>query len=64
MGKKVGGGVQEGGNLMPIHVDVWQKPSQYCKLLILKLKIKYKKRIIEKKEKSLQKLKIEIKPIL
>ena len=52
MGKKVGGGVQEGGNLMPIHVDVWQKPSQYCKLLILKLKIKYKKRIIEKKKKS------------
>ena len=51
MGKKVGGGVQEGGNLKPIHVDVWQKPSQYCKLLILKLKIKYKKRIIEKKEK-------------
>ena len=31
-GKKVGGGVQDGGNLMPIHVAVWQKPSQYCKL--------------------------------
>ena len=21
--------------LMPIHVDVWQKPSQYCKPVIL-----------------------------
>ena len=32
MGKKVGRGVQDGGSLMPIHVAVWQKPSQYCKL--------------------------------
>ena len=23
-----------------IHVDVWQKPSQYCKAIILQLKIK------------------------
>ena len=21
--------------LMPIHVDVWQKPSQYCKAVVL-----------------------------
>ena len=24
--------------LWPIHVDVWQKPSQYCKVIIIKLK--------------------------
>ena len=24
--------------LWPIHVDVWQKPSQYCKVIILQLK--------------------------
>ena len=24
--------------LYPIHVDVWQKPSQYCKVIILQLK--------------------------
>ena len=23
-------GVQEGGDLWPIHVDRWQKPTQYC----------------------------------
>ena len=30
--------VQEGGDIcLPrlIHVDVWQKPTQYCKLIIL-----------------------------
>ena len=25
-----------------IHVDVWQKPSQYCKVIIVQLKIKLK----------------------
>ena len=25
-----------------IHVDVWQKLSQYCKVIILQLKLKYK----------------------
>ena len=25
--------------LWPIHVDVWQKPTQYCKAIILQLKI-------------------------
>jgi len=38
--------VQEGGNiyiyLWLIHVDVWQKPTQYCKAIILELKIKNK----------------------
>ena len=26
--------------LWPIHIDVWQKPSQYCKGIILPLKLK------------------------
>jgi len=26
-----------------IHVDVWQKPTQYCKAIILQLKIFFKK---------------------
>ena len=26
--------------LWPIHIDVWQKPSQYCKGVILQLKLK------------------------
>ena len=26
-----------------IHVDIWQKPTQYCKTIILQLKIKFKK---------------------
>ena len=36
-----GRGVQDGGThvyLWPIHVDVWQKPSQYYKVIILQLK--------------------------
>ena len=33
--------VQEGGGMCIwlIHVDVWQKPAQYCKAIILQLKI-------------------------
>ena len=35
----MGGGrqVQEGGVIYqwPIHADVWQKPTQYCKAIIL-----------------------------
>ena len=34
-------GVQDGGaHVHPwlIHVDVWQKPPQYCKVIILQLK--------------------------
>ena len=38
------GAVQEGGDmcvyLWLIHVDVWQKPTQYCKAIILQLKKK------------------------
>ena len=36
VGRQVGGRVQDGGThvcLRPIHIDVWQKPSQYCKLI-------------------------------
>ena len=29
--------------LLLIHVDVWQKPTQYCKATILQLKINFKK---------------------
>ena len=29
--------VQEGGDIWLIHVDVWQKPKQYCKATILQL---------------------------
>ena len=36
--------------LWPIHVDVWQKPSQYCKAIILQLKlINFKKEHLIKK---------------
>ena len=39
----MGGGreVQDGGDiyLWMIHVDVWRKPTQYCKAIILQLKI-------------------------
>ena len=40
VGREVGGEFRWGDTCMPvtIHVDVWQKPSQYCKVLILQLK--------------------------
>ena len=34
-----GMGREAGGRLWLIHVDVWQKPTQYCKAIILQLKI-------------------------
>ena len=37
-----GGEFQEGGTyayLWLIHADIWQKPTQYCKAIILQLKI-------------------------
>ena len=40
VGREVGG-LQDGGMhvyLWVIHVDVWQKPSQYCKVIILQSK--------------------------
>ena len=48
VGRVVGGAFRMKGAcecLWPIHVDVWQKPSHYCKLIILQLKFKNKKNI-------------------
>ena len=42
MGREVGGRFKREGTyayLLLIHVDVWQKPAQYCKAIILQLKI-------------------------
>ena len=42
MGLEVGGRLTREGtyvNLWPIHVYVWQKPRQYCKAIILQLKL-------------------------
>ena len=39
--EELGGGFRMWGThvyLRPIHVDVWQKPLQYCSVIILKLK--------------------------
>ena len=41
VGREVDGGVQDGGkHVFPwlIHIDVWQKPPQYCTVIILQLK--------------------------
>ena len=40
-GKEVGGGFRIQGHVhpWPIHVDVWQKSPQYCKVIILQLKL-------------------------
>ena len=38
IGREVGGGFKREGThvyLMPIHADVQQKPSNYCKVIIL-----------------------------
>ena len=47
MGTEVGGNFNREGTyvLWLIHVDVWQKPTQYCKAIILQLKIIYVKKI-------------------
>ena len=39
MGREVGGGFRMGTHLDPwlIHVNVWQKPLQYCKVISLQL---------------------------
>ena len=47
MGREVGGGFRMGTHVHPwlIHVNVWQKPPQYCKVISLQLKlINFKKR--------------------
>ena len=41
MGSEVGGAFSREGTrayLWPVHADVWQKPSQYCKVIVLQLK--------------------------
>ena len=41
MGREAGGGFRMGWThiyLWPIHADVWQKPSQYFKVIILQLR--------------------------
>ena len=50
MGREVGGGIGMGNFVHPwlIHVNVWQKPLQYCKVISLQLiKIKEKNKIQE-----------------
>jgi len=45
MGRDLGGRFKNGGTyvyLWLIHVDVWQKPIQCCKAIILQLKISTK----------------------
>ena len=42
MGWDVGGRLKREGTyayLWLIHVDIWQKPTQYCKAIILQIKI-------------------------
>jgi len=49
------GEVSEGGDtclLWLTHVVVWQKPTQYCKAIILQLKINFLKKL--KKEKPVE----------
>ena len=46
MGREVGGRVKKEGTYVCLwlsHADVWQKPTQYCKAIILQLKIKFLK---------------------
>ena len=46
MGREVGRRFKREGtyvHLRLIHVDVWQKPTQFCKSIILQLKNKLKK---------------------
>ena len=41
-GEEDGREVQEGGDILYlwlIHTDAWQKPTQYCKAIILQLKL-------------------------
>ena len=48
MGREVGGRFKGEGTyvyLWLIHVDVWQKPTQFCKAIILQLKNKLKKKV-------------------
>ena len=48
MGKEVKGRLNREGTY--VHVDVWQKPAQFCKAVILQLENKFK---IKKKRKKM-----------
>ena len=56
MGKEVGGGIGWGTHVNPwlIHVNVWQKPLQYCKVISLQL-IKINEKIKKNKNKTVKK---------
>ena len=57
MGRKMGVKFKKEGtyvHLWVIHVDVWQKPTQYCKAIILQLEINTLKKKKEDKEKPKQ----------
>ena len=56
MGWGVGGGFKREGTyvcLWLIHVDVWQKPTQYCKEIILQLKINKLNMNLKPKQKEI-----------
>ena len=58
MGREVEGGIGMGTHVTPwlIHVNVWQKPQQYCKVISLQLiKIngkKKKKNVLQRRKKE------------
>ena len=55
MGWEVGGRFKSEGTsvyLWLIHDDVWPKPTQYCKVIILQLKINYKNKQTNKKKQK------------
>ena len=55
MGREVGGGFKGEGTYVYLWLildDVWQKPSQYCKVIILQLKIIKLEKYVEKKKKK------------
>ena len=55
MGREVGGRFKRERThvyLWLIRVDVWQNPTQYCKAIILQLKIKKRIKVKKKKEKK------------
>ena len=59
----MGRGDQDGEHVNPwlIHVNVWQKPLQYCKVISLQLiKINEKKKSLSKKKKDLWKSKMRL----
>ena len=57
MGRNVGGRFKREGiyvYLQFIHADAWQKPTQYCKAIILQLNVNLSVKKIGKKKKKLK----------